>query len=267
LHHGLWRTGRETPAAAALALVDEVLDRAAVAVGASVCDVGCGYGAVTRVLSERGMVATGLTVSRAQYQYACHPPGGADRGGEGGHAAPRFLLRDWLENGLPDAAFDAVVAIESLSHRADPARAIREAARVLKPGGRLVACVWMAGAAPRPWEVRHILRPICDEGRLPGLPSAEDHIGWARDAGLVDVDLEDVSGRVARTWSVCARRLLWALLRPSSWRYLADRRKTERAFALTVLRLLAGYRTGAVRYGILRAVKAPAGTSAPGPTY
>jgi tocopherol O-methyltransferase len=288
LHHGLWTTGRETPARAALALVDEVLRRARVRPGAAVCDVGCGYGAVTRVLAERGMEATGLTISRAQYdhaqvsagtvgpaarpsrpamespseelvgtahqqflQTAWEGPGPA----EPPRPTPRFLLRDWLDNRLPDAGFDAVLAIESLSHMADPVRAVAEAARVLKPGGRFVACVWLTGPSPRRWEIRHLLRPICDEGRLTGLPHGADHIEWARGAGLVEVDLEDVSDRVARTWRVCAIRLGRALARRDAWRYLMDRENTERTFALTVFRLLVAYRTGAMRYGILTATK------------
>ena len=300
LHHGLWNTGREPPAQAALALVDAVLARARVGAGDAVCDVGCGYGAVTRLLAGRGIHATGLTLSKAQYDHArvsagtvgskpgMSPPGigsrpGPSNGtpdqqflqttlegrrlGEAAPASPRFLLRDWLDNGLPDGAFDAVLAIESLSHMADPGRAVAEAARVLRPGGRFVACVWLAGPSPRAWEVRHLLQPICDEGRLPGLPHAADHLAWARDAGLTQVTMEDVSERVARTWRVCALRLGRALGRTDSWRYLLDSGNTERTFAVTVFRLMAAYRTGAMRYGILTATRPGRGTPAADDAY
>lgn len=243
LHHGYWVTGRESPREATLALVDQVVERAGIRAGDAVCDIGSGYGAVARVLAERGAVVTGLTVSPAQYRHAVRmaTPG------------TRFLLRDWLENRLSDGRFDAVIAVESLSHMADPARAVAEAFRVLRPGGRFMACVWLASPSPQSWEVRHLLRPICEEGRLPGLPDARDHRAWADRAGFEAVVLEDVSSRVARTWTVSARRLAAALLRPSSWRYLSDPRNTERRFALSVLRLLVGFRTGAVRYAILSA--------------
>ncbi|NIP77994.1 MAG: methyltransferase domain-containing protein [Gemmatimonadetes bacterium] len=246
LHHGLWRTGRERPRDAALALVDEVLRLAGVGPGQAVCDVGCGYGATTRLLGERGLAATGLTVSAAQHARA------VAGGGPGG---PRFLLRDWLDNGLPGEAFDAVLAIECLAHMADKPAALAEAFRVLRPGGRLVACLWLAGEAPADREVRHLLRPICEEGRLPGLPTAAEYRRWAGAAGFRSVVVRDESDRVARTWRVCARRVAGALFRPSSWRYLLDGGNTERRFALSVLRILLAYRTGAMRYGILRAVK------------
>ncbi|MDX1673801.1 MAG: methyltransferase domain-containing protein [Longimicrobiales bacterium] len=261
LHHGLWTTGQESPAEAALALVDEVARRAGIVAGAEVCDVGSGYGAVARRLAARGARVTGLTVSEAQHRYArvqdarvqearVQEAGVQEAGG-----GVRFLLRDWMANGLDAGSFDGVIAIESLSHMRDPGRAVAEAYRVLRPGGRFVACVWLAAERPAPWEVRWLLRPICDEGRLPGLPAPSDYGRWLGAAGFVDAALDDVSRRVARTWAVVARRVAGALLRPAAWRYLLDGRHTERAFALSVLRLLVAFRTGAVRYGIVEARK------------
>lgn len=259
LHHGLWTTGKESPADAAVALVDEVARRGGVGPGSRVCDVGSGYGAVARRLAAVGGQVTGLTVSEAQFRHAVAVAGGHARDpvpeGAAVPPTPRFLLRDWMENGLEDGAFDVVIAIESLSHMPDPARALVEARRVLRPGGRLVACVWLAAERPRPWERRHLLLPICDEGRLSALPSASDYGRWIAMAGFGDAELDDVSHRVARTWTVCARRLAAALPRPESLRYLLDGRNSERAFALSVLRLLVAFRTGAMRYGIITAAR------------
>lgn len=265
LHHGLWTTGRESPEEAARALVDEVASLAGVDDPSrggqpsgnrgsddrplDICDVGSGYGAVARRLTGRGARVTGLTVSEAQYRHAL--AAGGRGAGPRAVTPPRFLLRDWLDNGLPDASFDAVIAIESLSHMADPARALAEAYRVLRPGGRLVACVWLAAERPRPWQVRWLLRPICDEGRLPGLPAASEYGRWMARAGFIDADLVDLSHRVDRTWTVVARRVARAVLGPEAWRYLLDGRNTERRFALSVPRLWAAYRTGAMRYGVL----------------
>jgi tocopherol O-methyltransferase len=260
VHHGLWRTGREGPAEAVLGLVHLVAARAAVAPGDRVCDVGCGYGGAARVLArEYGAEVTALTVSGAQHAYAV--------GLDPGAANPSYLLRDWAENGLPPDHFDAVLAIESSEHMADKPGFFAEACRVLRPGGRFVVCAWLAADRPRRWAVRHLLEPICREGRLPGMGTAGDYHDLARGAGLSPVGFEDLTRQVKRTWPLCAWRVLRGFARePEYRRFLVRGRSPDRVFALTLFRIWLAYETGAMRYGVLSAVKpAPAGTPARAP--
>lgn len=246
VHHGLWETGEETPAEATRALIDLVAARAGLVGGggARVCDVGCGYGGTARVLREtRGAEVTGLTVSRAQFAYA------SERAGEGGL---RFHCRDWLANELPASSFDAVIAIESLSHMADKARAFRECARVVGPGGRVVVCDWLAGETPSRVQRQAFLEPICREGRLPSLATAREYKALAQEAGLRVERFEDLSGRVGRTWLICLRRLGRRLaVDPEARRFLLGPRNPDRAFALSMVRIPLAYRTGAMRLGVL----------------
>ncbi|HEX3158448.1 MAG TPA: methyltransferase domain-containing protein [Gemmatimonadaceae bacterium] len=246
VHHGLWTTGRESPHAAVLALSRHVAHRARVAPGQRVCDVGCGYGGTARLLAgEYGAHVTGLTITQAQHAYAVrHTPG----------TNPRYLLRDWLGNALPDESFDAVIAIESTEHMADKARCLAEAFRVLRPGGHLVVCAWLAAERPARWQVRHLLRPICHEGRLPGMGTRTDYERLLAGAGFVVQQVEDVSHRVRRTWPICIRRLAAALARDAGYRrMLMDPDFDDRVFAVTMLRLWAAYHVGAMRYGIFTA--------------
>ncbi len=249
VHHGLWRTGRESPECAVEQLVETVAHHARLGAGHAVCDVGCGYGATARLLSERyDAQVTALTLSEAQHAYACSVMPGASN--------PMYLCRDWLDNGLTRDAFDAVIAIESTAHMADKARAIEEAAHVLKPGGRLVICAWLAADAPLPWQVRHLLEPICAEGCLPDMGTADEYATWIERAGLSLECFDDLTRQVRRTWPICLRRTAARLVtRPAYARYLFDCARGQRAFLLTMLRIWIAYHTGAMRYGLFAASK------------
>jgi tocopherol O-methyltransferase len=249
VHHGLWRSGRESSAEATRNLVDAVIAQARLEPGMHLLDLGCGYGATARIFAcELGVNVTGLTVSAAQHRYAEAATAPAQN--------PQFLLEDWMHNQRPSAAFDALIAIESTEHMADKERVFAEAARVLKPGARMVICAWLARETLKPWEHRHLIEPICREGRMPGLGTETDYRRWMTDAGFTVTAAEDVSAQVSKTWPICAWRFITSLLRrPSYVRFLLDPRNDNRIFALTMLRLWLAYQTGAMRYVIFAATR------------
>lgn len=255
VHHGYWASGRESPTEATAALVALVAERLELESGQEVCDIGCGYGATARLLAGQHQVrVTGVTVSAVQAAQAEPMPG------------VRILVRDWLANGLADASFDRAYAIESSEHMADKQGFFAEAMRTLRPGGRLVVCAWIAADAPAPWQVRHLLEPICREGRLPGMGDEADYRRLAEAAGLEVVAVEDLSARVARTWSICARRVAWSLLtRPRYLRHLLSPAASDRVFVLTLPRLILAYRSRAMRYLLLVCKKPGEGASPKAP--
>lgn len=244
VHHGLWTRGDESRAEATDALTDFVAARLGVEDGARLVDIGCGYAkSAERIAAARAAQVTGFTVSaeQAAVGQARTPPRGS----------VTIHCRDWLDNGLDGALFDAGYAIESSEHMADKARFFAEAYRTLKPGGRLVVCAWLAKTGASAWEVDHLLEPICREGRLPSMGTREDYAALATEAGFAVAGYDDISARVAKTWTICIRRLAgFALTRPSYWALLVDPRVTNKIFAVTMVRLAWALRTGAMRYGV-----------------
>ncbi len=250
LHHGLWLTGDEPAEVAVRRLVEHVAAIAGIVPGSRVCDLGCGYGATARLLAaEYGAAVTGITVSPAQFAYARSLAA---------EPAASIVLGDWMENDFPDGSFDVVLALESTEHIADKRGCLREAYRVLAPRGRLVVCAWLAAERPRPWQVRHLLEPICREGRLPALGTASEYRTWLREAGFTVERFADLTSRVRRTWSICVRRTVARLLaEPAYLLYVLSPRNRERVFARTLPRMLLAYRTRALRYGLLAASCTP----------
>jgi tocopherol O-methyltransferase len=166
------------------------------------------------------------------------------------------LLGDWLENDLPGESFDAAISIESSEHMTDKPAFFAQAHRVLRQGGRLVVCAWLARENASRAGNRFLLEPICREGRMPGMGTETDYRRFFESAGFEMESVEDVSAQVKKTWPICVRRFLLGLCRrPDYARFLFNRHRRNRIFALTIFRIWLAYNTGTMRYCIFTAQK------------
>ena len=91
-----------------------------------VLDVGCGGGFLSNALAQEGYVTTGIDLSEESLRVA-------ERFDTTKSA--RYLKADAYALPFDDGGFDIVTAMDFLEHIDDPARAIREASRVLKASG------------------------------------------------------------------------------------------------------------------------------------
>jgi SAM-dependent methyltransferase len=94
-----------------------------------VVDVGAGTGKLTRQIRARGLPVTAVDPSDGMLTQLRHSVPGVPA-----------LLGSAEDLPLPDASADAVVVAQAW-HWVDPARAVPEVARVLRPGGRL-GLIW-----------------------------------------------------------------------------------------------------------------------------
>jgi SAM-dependent methyltransferase len=151
-----------------VALQREVLRLAGRVHGRRALDVGCGSGALARQLAADGAEVVAIDVSPAAVHAADHE---AKESGES--PLPEFAVADLLApSSLPKGPFDLVTCVLALHESADPERALRAAAKLLHPRGRLVL------ALEHPWR-------SAQPGPLASLPSL---LGVLRAAGLRLID-------------------------------------------------------------------------------
>lgn len=101
--------------------------------GREVADLGCGEGALTLLLAAYARKVVAVDQSKAMLRLV------RERAKETGLADRVQTVEGDLERvALDDASCDDVFLSQALHHAARPAHAVREAARLLKRGGRLV---------------------------------------------------------------------------------------------------------------------------------
>ncbi len=154
-------------------------------------DLGSGTGRMLTLLGPHAEAALGLDLSQRMLNLA------RNRVTEAGLAGCELRHGDIFATRLPDASADLVVVHQVLHYLADPAVAVREAARIVAPGGKLI----IADFAPHRLE---FLREQHQHRRL-GFPEPE-MARWLADAGLSDLRVTslppaDKAGLTVKIWT------------------------------------------------------------------
>jgi SAM-dependent methyltransferase len=110
--------------------------------GERVLDLGCGAGRHAFEALRRGASVVALDADAGELRGVAEMVAAMDAAGEvPPGAAARAVRGDATRMPFPDDAFDRVIAAEVLEHIPDDWQALREIARVLRPGGRLAVTV------------------------------------------------------------------------------------------------------------------------------
>ncbi len=107
-----------------------------------VLDIGCGADHTALAAAPRAAAVTAVDVTPEMLETA------ARLAAERGITNITFRRADASDLPFPDDSFDVVTSRYSAHHFADPARAVAEAARVLRPGGRLLLADTVAPDRP-----------------------------------------------------------------------------------------------------------------------
>ncbi|GAB3855555.1 27-O-demethylrifamycin SV methyltransferase [Nocardioides maradonensis] len=250
LHYGVFERPDEPLDEATHHLTERMAAGARFEQGDTVLDIGCGTGAQARWnATEHGVEVLGITTSSVGVQVATEASaaaGLADR--------VRFEERDGTANGLPDSSFDRVWILES-SHLMDNRVAlVEEAARVLRPGGRLVWCD-LVRHRDIPFaelrERRHEFATLREGFGNARMEPLDSYVSWFQQAGLVVETADDLTQETLPTFD--------------AWRANAERNRSDVVELLgergheTFVRscdILEGlWRDGTFGYGLVAAVK------------
>ena len=111
--------------------------------GGGVLDLGCGDGLFSHLFALRGARVTGVDLEREAIEQAGSQTAEVNYPG----SRPAFLLGTPGGLAFDDASFDLVVMLDVIEHLPNPVGVLREVARVVRPGGRLLVTTpsWQFG--------------------------------------------------------------------------------------------------------------------------
>lgn len=128
---GVWHARADAYAASEVhargASLVRLVELAAPVRGERAVDLGCGAGHTGGSLAVRGCTVTGVDLDEGMLAAARRT-----------YPAVHFVRADASATGLPAASFDLACARHTLHHHEDPDATLREARRLLRPGGRFV---------------------------------------------------------------------------------------------------------------------------------
>jgi tocopherol O-methyltransferase len=235
IHHGLFRTGKETAAEAQELLVRYCAHLAGIEPGMHLADVGCGHGGTACFLArEYSCRVFGLTISGSQFRI------GTERVRSLPNPASVRIDHGDAESYLfPPGSFDLIWHMESWEHFFNKRAYLEKAATALKPAGRLMLAAWTGSMQD------DIVREIARVFLCPQLLTAKECASYIQDSGMRVLHLEDVGPKVARTWDLCAEQMQRARFMLS---FLPQR---FREFADGIELMREGFRSGKLNYTVI----------------
>jgi len=136
LHYGYWDEDTKSHHQALINKNQVLYDLAGISKTDHVLDAGCGIGGSSIWMAKQhGNQMTAITISNQQTIHAAQHAkrqGVADK--------TDFQVSDFCETPFADESFDVIWGLESVCHALNKGDFLKEAFRLLRPGGRIVVC-------------------------------------------------------------------------------------------------------------------------------
>ena len=198
LHYGYHDENHRDHDSAVINMNRVLAQRAEISKEDSVLDAGCGIGGSSIWIAKNtGGHVVGVSLVPMQVELA------RSLAVKNGVAhLTQFEIGDYTDLHFPSQSFDVVWGLESICYAEQKNQFLKEAFRLLKPGGRIVVADGFLAAPVLGEKQKKIVDGFCEGWALPNLATREGFLRDLNETGFRDVMFEDIS---AHTLPSCKR--------------------------------------------------------------
>ena len=249
IHHGYYLEGENTsPLQAQERLIEKLAALLPLSSDTKLLDVGCGMGGSSLYLAEHyGLIVTGITLSAKQVKIATEASIQANLSDQ-----VHFYVEDALTmSSIPDCSVDVVWSLESCEQFFAKDLFVKEAYRVLKPGGQMMLATWCSDREEYRDADAKKYQKLCQDFDLPYMPTMQYYQALLTQYGFTIQATEDWTTFVAKSWdigvSLASAYDFLQLLKLGGWRGLR--------FAQQIRLMRDAFHEGRVCYGVFVVTK------------
>ncbi len=193
IHYGYWDKQVHSFPQSLQRMNEVMMEEAGIREGDRVLDAGCGVGGSSVFLaSVLNCSVTGITLSERQAEQAR-----VNAQNRKVDNKAEFRVMDYAQTDFPDNTFDIVWGCESICYAHDKEKFIREAFRLLKPGGRLVVADGFVSLFEN--NQHQEIRQWLDGWEVNYLESPDRFKGFLQSAGFTSIRYRDISKEARRS--------------------------------------------------------------------
>lgn len=252
IHYGYWDEKVKSFPQSLLRMNEVMMEAAAIKKGDHVLDMGCGVGGSSIFLARQmGCKVTGITLSERQVQQAEQIAKE-----KGVNDLVDFRVMNYSNTDFTDNSFDVVWGCESVCYADNKEQFIKEAYRLLKPGGYLVVADGFVSEFNN--NDHPIVRNWLDGWQVNYLETPERFSDFMKATGFYQISYRDISKetshssrRLNRFYYLASLYMLWRKV--SFWRTQPEEMQKLNIRACKYQYL--GMKKGLWQYGIITGQK------------